>query len=220
MGRPLGHIVSNLCYEHLVEDVQEVLNTLVPKEIAAQSTAGIWYSVRIRPYRTVDNVIEGAVITSVDISERKHAEEALCESEERYRALYEGCPDGYARVTMDGHIVESNKAFQEMVGYSTEELNKMTYQELTPKQWHERDTEIISEILKLGWGPLHQKEFRRKGGTLLRIELRGIPNKGQGSQFHRHVGSPMSSPSTRRQINTSAKRGTGNECAKRSWQSQ
>ena len=58
-------------------------------------------------------------------------------------------------------MVESNKAFQEMVAYSADELSKMTYQELTPKKWYEKDAEIVSRILKLGYGPLYQKEYRR-----------------------------------------------------------
>ena len=127
IGRPLAHIASKLDYEHLVQDTEEVLNTLVPKETEAQSTEGLCYAVRIGPYRTSENAVEGAVVTFIDITERKRMEEALRANEQRYRSLYEGCPDGYARVTMDGRIVESNKAFQEMVGYSAEELSKLTY---------------------------------------------------------------------------------------------
>ena len=70
VGRPVGHIVSNLVgYDRLVADVQAVLDTLVPKEVEVQTKAGAWYLMRIRPYRTLENVIEGAVITFVDITE-------------------------------------------------------------------------------------------------------------------------------------------------------
>jgi two-component system CheB/CheR fusion protein len=70
IGRPVGHIVSNLVgYDTLVADVQNVLTTLVPREVEVRSLAGLWYSLRIRPYRTIDNVIEGAVITFIDVSE-------------------------------------------------------------------------------------------------------------------------------------------------------
>ncbi|MBL8785349.1 MAG: PAS domain-containing protein, partial [Deltaproteobacteria bacterium] len=70
IGRPVGHIVSNLVgYDTLVADVQDVLATLVPREVEVRSLAGLWYSLRIRPYRTIDNVIEGAVITFIDVSE-------------------------------------------------------------------------------------------------------------------------------------------------------
>ena len=60
VGRPVGHIVSNLVgYDRLVADVRAVLDTLVPKEVEVQTQAGAWYLLRIRPYRTLENVIEG-----------------------------------------------------------------------------------------------------------------------------------------------------------------
>jgi two-component system, chemotaxis family, CheB/CheR fusion protein len=81
MGRPVGHIVSNLIgYNTLPEDTQAVLDTLSPKEVEVQTRTGAWYMMRILPYRTLDNVIEGAVITFVDISAAKRAQEALHEA--------------------------------------------------------------------------------------------------------------------------------------------
>ncbi|MFP4035694.1 MAG: ATP-binding protein, partial [Desulfovermiculus sp.] len=68
--------VSNLVgYDTLPEDTQAVLDTLVPKEVEVQTKAGVWYTMRILPYRTLENVIEGAVITFVDISKAKKAQE-------------------------------------------------------------------------------------------------------------------------------------------------
>jgi two-component system CheB/CheR fusion protein len=77
-GRPVGHIVANLMgYDRLVQDIKSVLDTLIPKEVEVKSVAGVWYTMRILPYRTLNNVIEGAVITFVDISAAKKAQEAL-----------------------------------------------------------------------------------------------------------------------------------------------
>ena len=82
VGRPVGHIVSNLVgYDRLVEDVKAVLDTLVPIEVEVQTTAGAWHLLRIRPYRTLENVIEGAVITFTDITETRNVQAALRESE-------------------------------------------------------------------------------------------------------------------------------------------
>ena len=78
VGRPVGHIVSNLVgYNTFVADLQGVLDTLIPKEVEVQTTVGQWYTLRMLPYRTVDNVIEGAVVTFVDITEMKQMRESL-----------------------------------------------------------------------------------------------------------------------------------------------
>jgi two-component system CheB/CheR fusion protein len=71
IGRPLGHTVSNLLgYDQLVADVQAVLNTLTPRKLEVQTRAGAQYLLHIRPYRTSENVIEGAVITFTERAER------------------------------------------------------------------------------------------------------------------------------------------------------
>jgi two-component system CheB/CheR fusion protein len=69
IGRPVSHIVSNLKdYDTLPADTQAVLDTLVAKEVIVQTTNDAWFIMRIMPYRTLANVIEGAVLTFVDIS--------------------------------------------------------------------------------------------------------------------------------------------------------
>jgi two-component system CheB/CheR fusion protein len=81
IGRPVGHIVSNLVgYDALLADIQDVLDTLVPKEVEVYSRIGMWYTMRILPYRTLENVIEGAVITFTDITESRQMKAALSEA--------------------------------------------------------------------------------------------------------------------------------------------
>lgn len=77
VGRPLSDIVSDLNYPELREDAQEVLRTLSYSEKQRSTQDGRWYVVKIMPYRTIDNVIDGVVITFIDISEAKHLEEQL-----------------------------------------------------------------------------------------------------------------------------------------------
>jgi two-component system CheB/CheR fusion protein len=93
VGRPVSHIVSNLIgYDSLSADAQSVLDTLIPKEVEVQTLEGTWYTMCLQPYRTLDNVIEGAVITFVDITERKRAEIELRESDARFQQLAESLP--------------------------------------------------------------------------------------------------------------------------------
>ncbi len=82
VGRSISHISSNLVdYKDLVRDIQSVLDTLIPKEVEVKITTGEWYIMHVQPYRTLDNVIEGAVITFVDITEMKRIQGMLSESE-------------------------------------------------------------------------------------------------------------------------------------------
>ncbi len=78
IGRSIGHIVSNLVgYTTLISDTQMVLDTLIPKELEVVTNTRRSYNMNILPYRTTDNVIEGAVITFTDITEQKRLEDVL-----------------------------------------------------------------------------------------------------------------------------------------------
>ena len=90
LGRPVGDIVSRLVgYDRLVEDTQSVLDTLIPKVTELQVKSGQWYQMKIQPYRTLQNVIEGAVLTFVEITKEKELLESLRESERRNRGILE-----------------------------------------------------------------------------------------------------------------------------------
>jgi chemotaxis methyl-accepting protein methylase len=82
VGRPLSHVVTELDYPGLKDDAVEVLRSLVFIEKPARTADGRWYRVRIMPYRTQDNVIDGVVITFIDITEVKQLEAQLGKSGE------------------------------------------------------------------------------------------------------------------------------------------
>jgi two-component system CheB/CheR fusion protein len=77
IGRPLADLVGHFAEGKLLADARAVLSslTLITREVAAEN--GAWYICRILPYRTKDNRIEGVVITFVDVTERKRAEDAV-----------------------------------------------------------------------------------------------------------------------------------------------
>lgn len=108
-----------------------------------------------------------------EIQERLLAEERLTASEKRYRALYESSRDGYAGVDMEGRVVESNSTFQDMLGYTGEELSGKTYKEITPVKWHEMESRIIEkQVMVRGYSNLYEKEYIRKDGSVFPIEIR------------------------------------------------
>ena len=77
LGRPLSDLATDLCYPALFADATEVLRTLVfsVKDIVTHD--GRWFTVQIMPYRTTENVIDGVVITFMDISLAKRLEAQL-----------------------------------------------------------------------------------------------------------------------------------------------
>jgi chemotaxis protein methyltransferase CheR/two-component system CheB/CheR fusion protein len=77
LGRPLSDISNDLEYPQLQQDIEEVLRTLIFKEQQIKASTQRWFKVRIMPYRTHDNIIDGVVITFIDISETKHLEAQL-----------------------------------------------------------------------------------------------------------------------------------------------
>lgn len=97
VGRPITDIMSDLSYPGLLDDVREVLRTLVfiEKPIAAQD--GRWFSTRVMPYRTVDDKIDGVVITFTDITVAKQLEAALRRQNDDAEAGRPGQPPDSAR---------------------------------------------------------------------------------------------------------------------------
>lgn len=87
VGRPITDITQNLAYEAIEQDVSDVLRTLAAHEQMVESRDGRWFIMRIMPYRTLDNVIDGVVVTFSDITQLKHLESALLHSQSLSRAL-------------------------------------------------------------------------------------------------------------------------------------
>jgi two-component system, chemotaxis family, CheB/CheR fusion protein len=150
VGRPVGHIVSNLVgYSRLIADTQAVLNTLIPKEVSVQTTAGKWYKMHIQPYRTLDNVIEGAVITFVDITETRLAKEALRKANELlHLALV--ARDAHVAVTaqdLDGRILAWSPGAVRMYGWSEAEALQMNVRDRVPEGLR---NETLAPVLQSG----------------------------------------------------------------------
>ena len=100
-------------------------------------------------------------------------EELLKKSEEKYRTLHESLRDGYVFVDMNGTIKDSNEAYQQITGYTGEELLHFTYIDITPARWHKFEKSIIEEqVRSKGYSDVYEKEYWRKDGVIVPVELR------------------------------------------------
>jgi len=172
VGRPVSHIVSNLVsYNHLVSDTQAVLDTLIPKEVEVQTTAGDWYTMHIMPYRTMDNVIEGAVITFVDITEMKKTREALRKANEllRLAVVVRDAHDAITVQDLDGHILAWNPGAVRMYGWSEAEALMMNIRDRIPEELRE---EALAKVLQLSRAKIlkpYRTQRATKDGTVLEV---------------------------------------------------
>lgn len=175
VGRPVGHIVSNLiAYNTLVEDINLVLQNLIPKEIEVQSKDGAWFLLRIRPYRTLENVIEGAVITFFDISEIKQTREALQKANDLLRLAAVVVNDSHDAVIlqdMEGSILAWNPAAQRMYGWSETEALRMNIRELIPKGLQEEALHRFQQMSRAEIIAPYRTQRIAKDGTTVEVWL-------------------------------------------------
>ncbi|MCX6233305.1 MAG: PAS domain-containing protein [Bacteroidetes bacterium] len=174
VGRPVTHIVSNLVgYDRLGADVQDVLKSLIPKELEVQTLAGMWYMMRILPYRTLDNVIEGAVITFADNTEIKKARELLLESESmrRLAVVVRDAHDAITVQDLNGRILAWNPAATSMYGWSEAEALTMNIRDRIPESYRENELAVIQQLGRAKvLEPFHTQRIT-KDGRLVEVLL-------------------------------------------------
>jgi two-component system CheB/CheR fusion protein len=121
-GRAITDVTTDLQFPELPDAVGQVLRTLVPVEREVPTADGRWYSTRILPYRTVDDVIDGVVITFMDITASKRLEGELRASRERFGALLERLPPGLAVVDGRGRALAREAVLEAITSAATDDL--------------------------------------------------------------------------------------------------
>lgn len=196
-GRPITDIVMHLDYRDLVRDVRSVCRDLSTLEREVTLDDDKAFILRIRPYRTVENRIDGVVLTFMDISERKKSEQALQRSERRYRELFEAIDEGFCIIEtvdsdpegrIDFRYIAANPAFAAQTG--VEGVVGKTIREMfpdEPQEWFDiyqrvltsgepvkfvRDLASHGRILELFAFPLENEGDRRVGVIFVDISER------------------------------------------------
>ena len=174
-GRPVTDFAHQLEYGDLVADARTVLAHLAPIGREIRSSDGRWYDLRLRPYRTVDDKIDGVVITFVDVTQRRRVEQALRDSERQLsqvKQLVELSHDPIFIWEFDGGIVEWNRGSAELYGYSREEALGRNKEQLLRTRVPGTSFAAIREQLSADGSWSGEVRHRTKDGRELTIESR------------------------------------------------
>ena len=174
IGRPVAHIVSNLVgYNNLVSDTQSVLNTLALKEIEVQTKEGNWYALRIQPYRTLHNVIEGAVISFVNISEMIQARIALDKAKDllRLAVVVRDAHDAVTVQSMTGQILAWNPGAVRMYGWSEVEALRLNVRDTIPQELREQALATLKQLSQAEILAPYLTQRMNKQGAILKVSV-------------------------------------------------
>jgi len=181
IGRPVGHIVSNLAgYSALVADTRAVLDTLIPKEQDVQATDGKWYTMRIQPYRTLDNVIEGAVITFVDITEMVRARETL----RRLAVIVNDAHDAITVQDLEGRILAWNPGAVRMYGWSEAEALQMNARDHIPQELREEALDTLTRLSRAEILQPYRTQRLTRDGTVVNVSMTSTALLNEAGQMY------------------------------------
>ena len=192
MAEMLGYTVNEMLGKRLFEFMDsrgvEIANDNLERrkkgikeqhefEFVRKDGRRIYVSMETAPIVDENGHYLGSIAGVQDITDRRQAEEALRESEERYRDLFTGSRDGIVVVDDQGHFLDANAAYCAMLGCSVEELRAMNGSpRLIPEKWHTWERGIIRDhhLLQEGYSGIYEKEYIRKDGTVFPVELQSF----------------------------------------------
>lgn len=171
IGRLFTDQVSDLIYPEMTEDAEEVLRTLVFLEKQIPGKDGKWFSIRIMPYRTFDDRIDGLVITFINITSLKMAEEKLNETTQIQRLLLNTTTDVILKLSDDMQILEFNSEAENFFGIKFQDVvNKNFLQLLVPESFRIKTEKSLTNMLDDLQDGKIKLQIRTAEGTMILVE--------------------------------------------------
>lgn len=171
IGRPFTDQVSALVYPELASDAVEVLRTLVFIEKQKPTRDGRWFFIRIMPYRTLDDRIEGLVITFINITDLKQTEVKLHETEQINRLLIKSSSDVIIELSADLDILEFSPEAEVFFGKTREEtLSRSFFQMFVPEPAHKKIAKDLAQLNNEWPGGVIKMEVITAGGEKKEVE--------------------------------------------------
>ena len=174
VGRPVSHIVSKLVgYDHLFLDTQAVLDTLVPKEELVATSEGRWFKLHIQPYRTLENVIEGAVISFLDVTDLVQTRERLRKANDlaRLAVVVRDASDAITVQDLTGRIIAWNPAATLLYGWSEAEALTLNVSERIPEEQRAGAMDKLSQLSQEKVLQPYLAQRRTKQGSLIEVSV-------------------------------------------------
>lgn len=171
VGRPFTDLVSHLVYPGLVEDVLRVLKTqeFIQKPVPAND--GQWYSIRIMPYHSFDNKIDGLVLTFFNITDLKQIELKLLETERLNSLLLDSSTVAIMKISKDGTIINFNPEAELLFGVTHQDAVNRNYLELLiPENLRKKAENEMNKILKKGIDSTINLPVKASGGKTQDIQ--------------------------------------------------
>jgi two-component system CheB/CheR fusion protein len=165
VGRPIVNLRPNIDVPDLASLVTEVVDSMGMREREVQDRDGRWYSMRVRPYRTMDNKIDGVVITFIDIDAAKRIHLELQREQTFTAAVLESAAALVMVTDLDGHIARFNFACRRLSEYSFEEVvGKVVWDVLTPPEEVEAVKLVYKELAKSLSAREHENHWVDRSG--------------------------------------------------------
>lgn len=134
LRRPISHITPKFPDSTLPQDIEQALRTSTPHEKQVQTPDGCWWNLRISLYRTLDNRIDGIVLTFTDVTQVRQADELT----RRLATVLRDSNDAVYVHDFNGKISAWNRGAKQMFGYSEAEVLRMNAEQLVPEQERDR----------------------------------------------------------------------------------
>jgi two-component system, chemotaxis family, CheB/CheR fusion protein len=181
IGRPIAHMARKFADETLLQDAETVLKKLSAIEAEVLSDAGRWYVRRVLPYRTQDNRIVGVVVTFSDITDRKHAADAVNDARVYAETIVRTVQHPLLVLGSDLRVRTANKAFRELFAVFEEEPKGHLIFELGTGEWNDPPLRALLEKVLSEDEDIHdfkfEQDFHRTGRRSMVLTACKLPQE-------------------------------------------